>query len=563
LGSEDDVPLIRIPHLVEADDPTTAIVTSWRATYNTVFFFGALDVRLLHEEVGAFDSGCLLFLNHLERVALCAEGDDRVFARSSHIANSRHFVMLADTRASTVWEVLSGNGDRTPRVALKMDEERIVPAPREQATIHSFIPTTEYAGAPIKFNGDFTTDPSRKTVDLDSTSTDEFLKGCKVLCEAVREAIERQIDRPGIFGALTTQTLAEGRLRPMFWRTISSILSQTEMALPGGFRGAVTSIRLRPEWLNHTDYEVLCGRRWPHIDRDLLVAYPELGVFLSAVGAVGLTLEEALGCAVDANLSIGGRAELFARCVVQYRYDCEGDRLRWLRQLSLFPTRNGLLAAEGLSDASDVNPEFLRYVSEAIEASDLAFVLKRLGIYAPITPVPAIVSPAPVAEGSGAVQSASAPIMVNAPVIGEAKRPFQNPPAIAKWRSAERNALEYIKAMDTVLGISDVSQANLGHDLEVMMKSGKRKLVEVKSVSSFTEPFRLTSNEYATASSAGADYVLAIVVNSDQFNIRFVCNPVAVLNFERRCERWSWQCSDYASSGSDPEQVFSAGRATK
>ena len=73
----------------------------------------------------------------------------------------------------------------------------------------------------------------------------------------------------------------------------------------------------------------------------------------------------------------------------------------------------------------------------------------------------------------------------------------------------------------------------------------------------FTEPFRLTSNEYATACSAGADYVLAIVVNSDQFDIRFVCNPVAVLSFERRCERWSWQCSDYASAASDPEQVFS------
>ena len=110
LGSEDDVPLIRIPHLVEEDDPTTAIVSSWRGTYNTVFFFGALDVRLLHEEVGAFDSGYLLFLNDLERVALFAEGDDRVFARSSHIAENGHFVMLTDTPASTAWEVLSGKG---------------------------------------------------------------------------------------------------------------------------------------------------------------------------------------------------------------------------------------------------------------------------------------------------------------------------------------------------------------------------------------------------------------------------------------------------------------------
>lgn len=88
------------------------------------------------------------------------------------------------------------------------------------------------------------------------------------------------------------------------------------------------------------------------------------------------------------------------------------------------------------------------------------------------------------------------------------------------------------------------------------MKSGERKLVEVKSVASFAEPFRLTSNEYATASSAGADYVLAIVVNGDLFDIRFVSDPVAALQFERRCERWSWQCNDYASSGRNTEDVF-------
>ena len=259
------------------------------------------------------------------------------------------------------------------------------------------------------------------------------------------------------------------------------------------------------------------------------------------MGPAALTLEDALGCVADANPSIRGRAELFARCVAQFRYDCDGDKLRWLRQIPLFPTAKGFLAAECLSDVLDFNTDFLRHVSEIVEASDLAFVLKRLGIHT--TPAPA-------------------PVVVSQPSGGGALRPFQNAPAIARWRSAERNALEYIKAMDTVLGVSDVSQANLGHDLEVTMKSGKRILVEVKSVASFAEPFRLTSNEYASASSAGADYVLAIVVNADQFDIKFVCNPVATLSFERRCERWSWQCSDFASSGSDPEQVFPAGRGT-
>ena len=542
LGFEHDVPLIRIPHLVEDNDLIAKLIGRWRDKYPTVFYFGSLDARLLREDVGAIDGGCLLFLNHLERVILHVAGGDRAFVRSSHVAHNRHTIVLADTSDSTAWEILFGEGDRIARVALKIEDERIVPASVAQATVHSFTPTTEYAGAPVKFNGDFTTDPSRKTVDLDSTSLGEFLKSCSVLCDAVRAAVEGQIDRPGIFGALTTQPSREGRFRPLFWKTMSSILAQTEMALPGGFRGPVTSMRLRPEWLNHADYEVVCAGRWPHINRDLLVTYPELGVFLEAVGARSLTLEDALGSVADANPSVRGRAELFARCVVQFRYDCEGDRLVWLRQIPLFPTAKGFLAAECSSDMSDFNPDFLRHVSEVVEASDLAFVSKRLGIHTAL---------------------ASAPVVVSQASGGAAQRPFQNAPAIAKWRSAERNALEYMKAMDTVLGVSDVSQANLGYDLEVMMKSGKRKMVEVKSVTSFSETFHLTSNEYATASSAGTDYVLAIVVNADQFDIRFVCDPVAALSFERRCERWSWQCSDYASSGTDPEQAFGPGRSTE
>lgn len=535
LGFEQDVPLIRIPHLIEADDATEAVIRSWRTKQCTIFFFGSLDARLLYEEVEAFDTGCLLFLNHLEQITLSVGGGERVFVRSSHSANNRHFVVVTDTTASTMWEVLPEDGDPTPRVALRMDEDRIVPAPLEQATVHSFTPTTEYTGAPVKFNGDFTTDPSRKTVDLDSTSTCEFTKSCSALCGAVRAAVEGRIERPGLFGALTTQSSGQGRFRPLFWKTMSSMLARIEMELPD-FRGPAISIRLRPEWLNHADYEALCAGRWPHIARDLLVAYPELPAFLTAVGARTLTLEEALGSADGASPSIRGCAELFARCVVQFRYDCEGDRLRWLYQLPLFPTGEGLLTAECVSDTSDLSPDFLRQVSEAVETSDLAFVLKRLGIAMPFTPVAVV-----------AGQS----------VPGVSQRRLQSSPAIAKWRSAERNALEYIKAMDAVLGVSDVSQANLGHDLEVMMKNGKRKMVEVKSVSSFAEPFRLTSNEYATASSARADYILAIVVNGDQFDIRFVRDPVATLSFERRCERWSWQCSDYASSGVDPEHVLS------
>ena len=555
LRFQDDVPLIRVPHLVETDDVTATALGLWRSKYSTVFFFEALETRLLDEEVEAFDGDCLLFLNHLERVILrIRAGGERTFVRSSHVADGRRFILLASKSADTAWEVLSENAHPMARVALKVEEERIVPAEPAQAIIHSFTPTTEYTGAPVKFNGDFTTDPSRKTVDLDSTSSTEFLRSCSILCEAVRCALERQVDRPGLFRALSPQHSGDGRLRPLFWKTMSSILAQVEVAFPGGLRGSMPSVRLRPEWLNYDDYEILSSGRWPYLDRNLLVTYPELELFLNAVGARHLALEDALGSVADDRPSMRGRAELFARCVVQFRYDCEGDRLRWLRHLPLFPTAQGFLAAEQLSESDCLDPGFLRDVAAIVESSDLAFVMKRLGLR------PVHCHDVADSDGRAAVGSST---MVNQSTEVVTKPSFQRPPAIAKWRSAERNTLEYIKAMDTVLAVSDVSQANLGHDLEVTMKTGRRMFVEVKSVTSFNEPFRLTSNEYATASSAGADYVLAIVVNADQFEIRFVSDPVAALSFERRCERWSLQCSDYGSAGNDPELVFAPGRRTK
>ena len=223
-----------------------------------------------------------------------------------------------------------------------------------------------------------------------------------------------------------------------------------------------------------------------------------------------------------------------SRARTQYRYDCDGERVRSLRQLPLFPTGTGWVAATLLIWLDD---EFLNKVS-LVEASDVAFVLRQLGLRA--------------------LDAGATPCTAGDPADAPVPQSAHQSPAIARWRSAERNAMEYIKAFEAVLGIADVSQANLGYDLEVTLKNGRRKLVEVKSVSSFSEPIRLTSNEYASAASSGRDYILAIVINGDQFSIRFFSDPVSTLSFERRCVRWSWQCNEYASAADSHEESFSA-----
>lgn len=92
----------------------------------------------------------------------------------------------------------------------------------------------------------------------------------------------------------------------------------------------------------------------------------------------------------------------------------------------------------------------------------------------------------------------------------------------------------------------DVSNANMGYDLEVLLKNRKRIYVEVKSVSSFSQPIKITNNEYASAHNYGTSYFIALVINEEPFQIKFIADPISNLSFQKQIERWSWICDSYS-----------------
>jgi hypothetical protein len=122
---------------------------------------------------------------------------------------------------------------------------------------------------------------------------------------------------------------------------------------------------------------------------------------------------------------------------------------------------------------------------------------------------------------------------------------FKTEPVIKKWRSTENNAAEYLKVLASVVSVEDVTQANLGYDFDVLLKNGRKIFVEVKSISSFSEGFKITNNEYSSAHSYGEAYFLALVVNGEPFQLKLVANPIKFLKFDKKCERWSWYCDEY------------------
>lgn len=103
-----------------------------------------------------------------------------------------------------------------------------------------------------------------------------------------------------------------------------------------------------------------------------------------------------------------------------------------------------------------------------------------------------------------ASEACAAPSQHQDKPVGAARMPnvlssqFKALPAIKAWRSAEQNAIAWFTALTNVISAKDVSQGNVGYDLEIVMRNGARLHVEVKSVSRFGDSIRLTNNEHAT-----------------------------------------------------------------
>jgi len=287
----------------------------------------------------------------------------------------------------------------------------------------------------------------------------------------------------------------------------------------------------------------LCFNSIASIPKTLISTYPELFSFLSLINVKVLSLEEVIQQVNSANISVMGSAQIYEKIIKQFRYDLDADKIERLKTLKLFPSNNGFVKTEAIKKAEEINVDFRAYLNNNTDLSDIELFYKKLDI-----------KPEEQSKNIIIAENNESSFAQKNDVI--TVKTFKYEPAIKKWRSAEQNAAEYMKSVSTVLSVRDVTQANLGYDLEVMLLNGKRIYIEIKSVATFSEPFKISNNEYTSAHSYGKDYLIALVINDEPFQIRFVPDPIKTLSFEKKCERWSWFCEQYGTELHEVTEVF-------
>lgn len=532
-----DVPLIRIPHLFSAEDielenEVSEIINKFN--YNTVFVFGNVIEEISREELNGLDRSSLLFLKNLNEVHIDYKNIHRnIFVKHNHNENN-DIVQLIEDKFVDEWKIQHLGDNKIDLVAYKVENGVIVPALNEESVIHSFTPTNEFSGAFIKINGDYTTDPSRKSIDMDDLSKKSFNNTVKIIVKDIENILQGNLEKQGFFTPfINIQTADSSRFKNLLFKNIEEKL-----------KTVIDSIKIKPDWLNFEDYEKICKNGIKSINKNLVSTYPEIFTFFKSINTKTLSIKDILKNINDVNLSVIGYAEIFSKIIAQYRYDLDSNVIEQLKKLSLFPTNKGTLNAMQINNSSELDTIFIDYLNNNVDGADLLLFFKKLGI-----------------ESNQKVGIANENEIEVQKVIDEEpifKSPssFKATPDIKKWRSAEKNAQEYLKVLNVALSVKDVTEANLGYDLEMMLHNGKRIYIEVKSVNSFIEPFKISNNEYSSAHNYGSDYYIALVINNDDFKIKFVPNPIKTLSFEKKCERWSWFCGEYIDELQEINQII-------
>jgi len=548
LQNDVDVPLIRIPHPIGKTKETVlnqAFDLKEKNGYTTIFVFQDVVGKLSLDELSDFDRSSLLFLNNLRSLSIDYQNIHRKIV-VDHLStkNRQTVVRICEDETSDEWVIESSENNTIDKIAFKKVNGTIVPALPAESVIHSFTPTHEFAGAYIKINGDYTTDPSRKTVDWDDLSKESFHNSVSILIDSISSILNGDLTKKGFFSPFVNiQSSESSRFKSLLFKAIETGLQKSEILTKHNTIEKFSAIRLKPEWLNYEDYENLCFNSIVSIPKTLISTYPELFSFLSLINVKVLSLEEVIQQVNSANISVMGSAQIYEKIIKQFRYDLDSDKIERLKTLKIFPSKNGFVKTDAINKAEEINVDFRAYLNNNTDLSDIELFYKKLDIKPEEQSTNIII----------AENDESSFAQKNDVVI---VKTFKYEPAIKKWRSAEQNATEYMKSVSTVLSVRDVTQANLGYDLEVMLLTGKRIYIEIKSVASFSEPFKISNNEYTSAHSYGKDYLIALVINNEPFQIRFVPDPIKTLSFEKKCERWSWFCEQYGTELQEVNQLF-------
>lgn len=557
------VPLIRIPHKYSPlKDYRTLITDLFEQNYTTIFIFEELKRDNLESELEYFDSSSLLFLKKIKQLEFDANIEKLISVKRKKDAE-RELLTVTEDGIKENWLVCRGENNKIEAIAFLLDENmKIVAVDTSRSVAHSFMPTKDNVGLPIKINGDFSTDPSRTKIVYDDATFDSIEDCCKLMVKTIRSQFNKQ-EFQGIFNILSDKNESvyskfsqTQKFKEYFINKLNSILNITDWFISDdGKPYSTRELKVNPLWLNKEDFLSFTKKTsYFPIDKTYESQFPGLLNFAQSYGVEPLTLEEVLDGSRNYSPTLVGGVEILTESIRKYRFQLSQDIKELLKNAKFLSFESlGLLSINQLDGSETIDSTFLEKLSINIsDRNDLEYFVKKLDIPMNINLLKDLKDTSKKEiEESNVVSNAISTYDTNQKVIynhelKDNSAKYSN--SLKKWRSVETNLATFLEAEEGIDKVLDISKSNLGYDLEVY-RGSDIEYIEVKSVDSMGATISMTNNEYSTANELKDKYVLAIAKQTtDNLEVCFIKNPLYNLNLTKRVTRWEWICDEYGGA---------------
>ena len=250
------VPLVRIPHPVEAEDRAgmaEAYEAMTQQGYRTTFVFTDLVASGIEAEFAAFDPSSLLFLRHIRQVELRSSIEEVITARRELLDARARSIRLASSGGTSSWRVVERED---VALAFSEDDKEVKRLQEREAIVHAFLPTHEATGLPIKINGDISTDPSRTRVILDERTAAGIEGAARLIVDLVIEALDDS-SGPAAAGLVASLVPFHDPRTVVFQRR--SFRTELLEAIKRVARDRFENLKYQPSWLNPVDFEMFAA----------------------------------------------------------------------------------------------------------------------------------------------------------------------------------------------------------------------------------------------------------------------------------------------------------------
>ncbi len=586
INSNIPVPLIRIPHnytpLFNHNETISDLIEN---NFKTIFIFENINPNNLGGEIESFDSSSLLFLRNIKQVEFETSLSKLINIKRKS-KDFKEYLTISNDGLKEEWLVIRDgiSTDKTSTISFLLDnQKKIVPLDTDRAVVHSFMPTKDNVGLPLKINGDFSTDPSRTKVVNDELSK-KSLKNCSnLIVDIVGECLLGNEDEvfTGLFEVLNT---AENNIISRFSSTVKIkdelIDSITEQLKTNKWfnNKSTDQIRFNPDWLNIEDFKEFCKiMNFVPLDKSFESKYPGILKFAEKFGVKPISVEELLDATIENTPSLNGSTEIIRECIRKYRFNLQENAKNKIKKANIIYFKDGVKSLTNASKTEKFNDEFLSLLRKTLDDfQDFKWFLNQFCPSLTTT----IFEDDKIEEGKFNNALSSKNYNIDKMVVfnqnNDTKILFNSKEhqslstqtedtvqeyspqkkinisaSISKWRSAETNLAAFIETSDDVKKVIDVSKSNLGYDLEVHKFDGI-EYVEVKSVDKLGSTISLTNNEYSTANELKDKYIIAIVRQTKEgLDVCYITNPIAALDLTKRVTRWEWICDEYSGEYSN------------